>query len=132
MSSYTDPLHLNEMSLFRELQDNLPKNVKDTRNILEIRDNVLYVWNAKDFCVVTLNIAATRGEIGDVPYQVRNELLLDQTIELLIGKRNGDDNTAWFCVQYFDAREPNLNNMLWKGRTRPLLLLHVLNMCKEE
>lgn len=112
MSSYTDPLHLNEMSLFRELQDNLPKNIKDTRNILEIRDNVLYVWNAKDFCVVTLNIAATRGEIGDVPYQVRNELLLDQTIELLIGKRNGDDNTAWFCVQYFDAREPNLNNML--------------------
>ena len=70
MSSYTDPLHLNEMSLFRELQGNLSKNIKDTRNILEIRDNVLYVWNAKDFCVVTLNIAATRGEIGeDVPYQ---------------------------------------------------------------
>ncbi|XP_076640324.1 nuclear pore complex protein Nup88 isoform X1 [Colletes latitarsis] len=70
MSMYTDPLRLNEHRLFQELKHSLPSNIKDTRNILEIRDNVLYVWNAKDFCVVTLNVAATYGKIGeDVPYQ---------------------------------------------------------------
>ncbi|CAK9821429.1 Nuclear pore complex protein Nup88 [Anthophora retusa] len=70
MNTYTDPLRLNEERLFRELKNSLPKNVKDTRNILEIRDNVLYVWNAKDFCVMTLNVAVTRGiNSVDVPYQ---------------------------------------------------------------
>ncbi|KOC65343.1 Nuclear pore complex protein Nup88 [Habropoda laboriosa] len=67
MCSYTDPLRLNENHLFRELKNSLPKNIKDTRNILEIRDNVLYVWNAMDFCVMTSNVAITRGV--DVPYQ---------------------------------------------------------------
>ncbi|XP_076245766.1 nuclear pore complex protein Nup88 [Calliopsis andreniformis] len=70
MNSSTDPLRLNENSLFRELKNNLPKNIKDTRNILEIRDNVLYVWNAKDFCVVTLNLAVASGKNEeDTPYQ---------------------------------------------------------------
>nr|XP_003702612.1 PREDICTED: nuclear pore complex protein Nup88 [Megachile rotundata] len=70
MSSCTDPLRLNEKRLFQELKNNLPTNLKDTRNIFEIRDNVLYVWNAKDFCVMTLNVATTRGENEeDVFYQ---------------------------------------------------------------
>nr|XP_034171113.1 nuclear pore complex protein Nup88 [Osmia lignaria] len=70
MNSCTDPLRLNESRLFQELKNNLSKHIKDTRNILEIRDNVLYVWNAKDFCVMTLNVAATRAKSGeDVPYQ---------------------------------------------------------------
>ncbi|XP_031828609.1 nuclear pore complex protein Nup88 [Nomia melanderi] len=70
MSAYTDPLHLNERTLFRELKNNLAKNIKDTRNILEIRDNVLYVWDAKEFCVVTLNVAVTCGKNDeDVGYQ---------------------------------------------------------------
>ncbi|CAD1479267.1 unnamed protein product, partial [Heterotrigona itama] len=69
MSSHTDPLRLNEERLFLDLMDSLPKDIKDTRNILEIRDNVLYVWNAKEYCVMTLNVTATRGENGNVPYQ---------------------------------------------------------------
>ncbi|XP_076645956.1 nuclear pore complex protein Nup88 [Halictus rubicundus] len=70
MSAYTDPLRLNERPLFRELKNHVPKNIKDTRNVLEIRDNVLYVWDAKEFCVVTLNVAVSLGKDGkDVGYQ---------------------------------------------------------------
>ncbi|XP_033345817.1 nuclear pore complex protein Nup88 isoform X1 [Bombus vosnesenskii] len=68
MNSYTDPLRLNEERLFVDLVESLPKNIKDTRNILEIRDNMLYVWNPKEFCVMALNVAAARGK-NDVPYQ---------------------------------------------------------------
>ncbi|XP_054004714.1 nuclear pore complex protein Nup88 isoform X1 [Hylaeus anthracinus] len=65
-----DPLRLIESSLVEELKKHLPKNIKDTRNILEIRDNVLYVWDAEDYSVLTLNVAATHGKIGgDVSYQ---------------------------------------------------------------
>lgn len=71
MSSCTDLLRLNDNQLFRDIKGSLPSSVKETRNILEIRDNVLYAWNADKRCVLTLNLAATRGEPGeDVLYQV--------------------------------------------------------------
>lgn len=73
MSLYTDPLCLNKHRLFLELKNGLSGNIKDTRNILEIRDNVLYVWNANDSCVMTLNVAASRGKDGDVLYQVSQQ-----------------------------------------------------------
>ncbi|XP_018403349.1 PREDICTED: nuclear pore complex protein Nup88 [Cyphomyrmex costatus] len=70
MSSCTDLLRLNEKGLFKDIKASLSSGAKETRNILEIRDNVLYVWNADKCCVLTLNIAATRGKVGeDVPYQ---------------------------------------------------------------
>ncbi|XP_032682872.1 nuclear pore complex protein Nup88 [Odontomachus brunneus] len=70
MSSCTDLLRLNEKRLFTEIKASLPSGVKETRNILEIRDNVLYVWNADKCCVLTLNLAAARGEPGeDILYQ---------------------------------------------------------------
>lgn len=72
MSSCTDLLRLNEKRLFTDIKASLPSGVKETRNILEIRDNVLYVWNADKCCVLTLNLAAARGEPGeDILYQVR-------------------------------------------------------------
>ncbi|XP_018337042.1 PREDICTED: nuclear pore complex protein Nup88 [Trachymyrmex septentrionalis] len=70
MSSCTDLLRLNEKGLFKDIKASLSSSAKETRNILEIRDNVLYVWNADKCCVLTLNVAATRGKISeDVPYQ---------------------------------------------------------------
>ncbi|KAF7380680.1 hypothetical protein HZH68_016545 [Vespula germanica] len=70
MSSCTDPLHLNEKRLFKELKRSLSGNTKETHNILEIRDDVLYVWNADKCCVQTLNVGATRGKFDeDVTYQ---------------------------------------------------------------
>ncbi|XP_071574996.1 nuclear pore complex protein Nup88 [Temnothorax nylanderi] len=70
MSSCTDLLCLNEKGLFKDIKASLSSGAKETRNILEIRDNVLYVWNADKCCVLTLNVAATRGKLGeDIPYQ---------------------------------------------------------------
>lgn len=70
MSSCTDLLRLNEKGLFKDIKASLSSGAKETRNIFEIRDNVLYVWNADKCCVLTFNVAATRGKIGeDVPYQ---------------------------------------------------------------
>lgn len=71
MSSCTDPLGLNENKLFKDLKSSLPKITKETRNILEIRDDILYVWNADKCCILTLNITEVRGKNEDVPYQVR-------------------------------------------------------------
>jgi len=71
MSSCTDLLRLNEKPLFKDIRASLSPGTKETRNVLEIRDNVLYVWNADRCCVLTLNIAAARGKLGeDVPHQV--------------------------------------------------------------
>jgi hypothetical protein len=71
MSSCTDLLRLNEKPIFKDIRANLSSGTKETRNVLEIRDNVLYVWNADRCCVLTLNIAAARGKLGeDVPHQV--------------------------------------------------------------
>ncbi|KAK0089932.1 hypothetical protein PV325_004684 [Microctonus aethiopoides] len=73
MQSCTDPLRLNDHNLFKELKCGLSKSEKDTRNILEIRDDILYVWNPENFCILTLNIAATRGKPAQsVPYQGLN------------------------------------------------------------
>ncbi|XP_063975939.1 nuclear pore complex protein Nup88 [Diachasmimorpha longicaudata] len=70
MCSVTDPLRLNDNPLFKELKDGLPKSEKETMNILEIRDDILYVWNPDKCCVFTLNVAATRGKTGEaVPFQ---------------------------------------------------------------
>ncbi|KAI4481735.1 hypothetical protein M0804_009256 [Polistes exclamans] len=54
----------------RELKRNLSGNTNETHNILEIRDDVLYVWNADKCCIQTLNVGATRGKFDeDITYQ---------------------------------------------------------------
>lgn len=71
MSSCTDLLRLNDKRLFQDIKASLSSGAKETRNVLEIRDNVLYVWDADKCCVRTLNVSAARGKLGeDVPYQV--------------------------------------------------------------
>ena len=73
MSSCTDPLRLNEKRLFRELKESLPKGAKETRNIIEIREDILYVWDAEKCCILKLDVAATRGKADqDVSYQVNH------------------------------------------------------------
>ncbi|KAL7307668.1 hypothetical protein TKK_0000351 [Trichogramma kaykai] len=70
MTSCTDPLGLNDLKLFKDLKADLPKFSKETKNILEIRDDVLFVWNADKCCILTLNVTAVRSKKEDVPYQV--------------------------------------------------------------
>ncbi|OXU27940.1 hypothetical protein TSAR_010337 [Trichomalopsis sarcophagae] len=70
MTSCTDPLGLNNKRLFKDLKSSLPKVTRDSRNTLEIRDDILYVWHAEKCCILTLNVTAVRGKNEDIPYQV--------------------------------------------------------------
>lgn len=71
MNSCTDLLELNTHKLFKELKSSFSKSEKESRNILEVRDDILYVWNADKCCVFTLNVAAIRSQRStDIPYQV--------------------------------------------------------------
>lgn len=71
MASCTDLLLLNEKRLFKDIKVSLSGSANETRNILEIRDNVLYIWNADKCCIQTLNVVTTRGKLDkDALYQV--------------------------------------------------------------
>ncbi|XP_046738540.1 nuclear pore complex protein Nup88 [Diprion similis] len=70
MESSTDTLRLNDTKLFKVIKETVPGDGTETLNIIEIRDNVLYVWNSNESCILTLNIGAARGKTGDdVVYQ---------------------------------------------------------------
>ncbi|KAH0546993.1 hypothetical protein KQX54_016609 [Cotesia glomerata] len=56
MASCTDRLKLNEHELFKSLKNDLPKSVKETHNIIEIRENVMYIWNADKCCLYAVII----------------------------------------------------------------------------
>ncbi|XP_046589711.1 nuclear pore complex protein Nup88 [Neodiprion lecontei] len=70
MESSTDTLRLNDTKLFKVIKETVPGDGTETLNIIEIRDNVLYVWNSNDSCILTLNVGAARGKTGDeIVYQ---------------------------------------------------------------
>lgn len=60
----TDFLKLHNHKLFKNVRETLPNNIKNTQNVLAIRDDVLYIWDFQDNCILTLNIKLSRG--GDV------------------------------------------------------------------
>lgn len=103
MSLYTDPLCLNKHNLFLELKNGLSGNIKDTRNILEIRDNVLYVWNANDSCVMTLNVAASREKDGDILYQVSQQRSIHNQIIRFIDNLIGEKKKNNEIYLYIDG-----------------------------
>lgn len=73
MISCTDKYNLNEKRLFKDIKASLACGAKETRNVLEIRENVLYVChqNADECRVLTFNVAAVRDKLNeDVLYQV--------------------------------------------------------------
>ncbi|XP_014296853.1 nuclear pore complex protein Nup88 [Microplitis demolitor] len=54
MASCTDRLKLNDHELFKLLKNDMPKSDKETRNIIEIRDDILYAWNTDKCCLFVL------------------------------------------------------------------------------
>lgn len=127
MSLYTDPLCLNKHNLFLELKNGLSGNIKDTRNILEIRDNVLYVWNANDSCVMTLNVAASREKDGDVLYQVSQQRSIHNQIIRFIDNLIGGEkknNEIYLYIELLIVYKPNLYNVYRNARKRFIFYLH--------
>lgn len=47
---------LNNHEFFKILRDSLPDKFEGSTNIIEFKDGILYAWNRKDSCILTLNI----------------------------------------------------------------------------
>lgn len=71
MSISADYLHLNDHKIIKNIRESLPKGIVKTLNLLTVKDDVLFVWNCQDNCMLTLNVKAVRSKEGDsVNYQV--------------------------------------------------------------
>lgn len=70
MSLNTDYLRLNEQKIIKNIRESLPEGIYRTLNLLTVCEDVLFIWNSQDSCVLTLNIKAVKSRDGDsVSYQ---------------------------------------------------------------
>ncbi|XP_049793128.1 nuclear pore complex protein Nup88 [Schistocerca nitens] len=74
MALPADRLGLSNHYLFITLREHLKKVNCKTQNILECKDDMLYVWNPEESCVLTLNLKLCRDEEPDRP-------LMHQTLQ---------------------------------------------------
>ncbi|XP_069683865.1 nuclear pore complex protein Nup88 isoform X2 [Periplaneta americana] len=65
MEGCTDRLGLSERKLFKIVRENLTKLNPKTRNIIECKEDVLFVWNSKDNCLLTLNVKTAKEDHAD-------------------------------------------------------------------
>lgn len=57
--------------IFKDLKDSLDGNSSGKlRNLLELRDDVLYVWNSRENCLMTINLKHLEENGDETPYQV--------------------------------------------------------------
>lgn len=83
--SCTDYLRLNEQKIFKTVRETIPKGIVKTQNILTVKDDVLFVWNFQDSCVLTLNVKAAKSREGDnVSYQVSFSIIYKLRYGLLL------------------------------------------------
>jgi hypothetical protein len=74
MAGGTDSLRLSERKLFQIVREHLPSLDPKTRNIIQCNENILYVWNSKDSCLLTLNVKTSKDNHADEPtHQVRKK-----------------------------------------------------------
>lgn len=57
-----DSFGFNGMKIFEVARDCLPDDRKRTQNLVETKDDVLFVWNSKNCCVLTLNWRAASSK----------------------------------------------------------------------
>lgn len=61
-ASSADSFGFNGMKIFEVARDCLPDDRKRTQNLVETKDDVLFVWNSKNCCVLTLNWRAASSK----------------------------------------------------------------------
>lgn len=67
-----DTFKWNNTELFKYLHKVLPKDFQQTHNILEVKDDMLFVWNESEKCLLSLNWRASMAKGSAVQYQVRS------------------------------------------------------------
>lgn len=57
--------------IFKELKDSLSENPSGKlRNLVQLKDDVFYVWNSKENCLLSLNLKHLEESGDETPYQV--------------------------------------------------------------
>lgn len=69
MTSRANIFNLNEHKMFELIRKGLPEGITKTQNIIDCKDDVLFVWNSAENCILTLNIKTYEIE-ENVEYQV--------------------------------------------------------------
>nr|CAD7423493.1 unnamed protein product [Timema monikensis] len=69
MEISTDHLGLSEHNLFHNLSKQVSQLSPKTRNVLECKADVLFVWSFEESCLLTLNIKTSSINQTDVKYQ---------------------------------------------------------------
>lgn len=76
MSPSTDTFKFNDEKLFEVIRDCLPDDLSNTQNLICVFDDILFAWNSKNCCVLTLNWRLNRVKgPNNVGYQVSLEIL---------------------------------------------------------
>jgi len=74
MEGGTDRLGLSERKLFQIVREHLPTLNPKTRNIIVCKEDILFVWNSKDSCLLTLNVKTSKdAHVDNQTHQVRKE-----------------------------------------------------------
>lgn len=74
----TDTFHFNEEKIFQVIRDCLPDDLSNTQNLICVFDDILFAWNSKNCCVLSLNWRLNRvKEPNSVAHQVSLENFFD-------------------------------------------------------
>ncbi|XP_050100888.1 nuclear pore complex protein Nup88 [Anopheles aquasalis] len=65
MASKTDSYGFNDMSIFHVARDCSPDDARHTQNLVESKDDMLFVWNAKNCCIMAMNWRAAASKKKD-------------------------------------------------------------------
>lgn len=68
-----DTCKWNSTDLFKHLHKVLPKDFGQTHNIVEVKDDMLFVWNDVEKCLMTLNWRASLAKGSAVHCQVSTQ-----------------------------------------------------------
>lgn len=61
--------------IFKDLKECMSENPSGKlRNLIELKDDVFYVWNTKENCLLSLNLKHLEEHGDETPYQVNKDL----------------------------------------------------------
>uniref|UniRef100_A0A1S4GB46 Uncharacterized protein n=1 Tax=Anopheles gambiae TaxID=7165 RepID=A0A1S4GB46_ANOGA len=91
MVSKTDSFGFNETKMFQVARDCSPDDHKHTQNLVESKDDMLYVWNAKNCCILVLNWRAAASRKQD---ELKHQTLIPSapqnfTVEKILPSTDG-------------------------------------------
>lgn len=69
----TDTFHFENHPFFDQIRKTLPDDKNHTQNLIECKDDILFAFDSKNYCILTWNwrTAQTKTSNDDVKFQVR-------------------------------------------------------------